>query len=102
VVTPDEVLPHLGTLSAEVLINDKVVAKCSDRGARYSLGEALAHASRDEPLHPGEFFATGTWPNGTALENGRWLEPGDTISLRINRVGSLSNSIGPRPSGTRS
>ena len=102
VVTPDEVLPHLGTLSAEVLINDKVVTRCSDRGARYSLGEALAHASRDEPLHPGEFFATGTWPNGTALENGRWLEPGDTISLRIDRVGSLSNIIGPRPSGTRS
>jgi 2-keto-4-pentenoate hydratase/2-oxohepta-3-ene-1,7-dioic acid hydratase in catechol pathway len=97
IITADELLPHLGTLKAEVLINDKVVARCSDRGARYSLGEALAHVSQDEQLYPGEFFATGTWPNGTALENGHWLEPGDTISLRIDRVGSLTNIIGPRP-----
>jgi 2-keto-4-pentenoate hydratase/2-oxohepta-3-ene-1,7-dioic acid hydratase in catechol pathway len=97
VITADELLPHLGTLNAEVLINDKVVARCSDRDPRYSLGEALAHVSQDEQLYPGEFFATGTWPNGTALENGHWLEPGDTISLRIDRVGSLTNIIGPRP-----
>jgi 2-keto-4-pentenoate hydratase/2-oxohepta-3-ene-1,7-dioic acid hydratase in catechol pathway len=97
VTTADELVPHLGTLNAEVLINDKVVARCSDRGPRYSLGEALAHVSQDEQLYPGEFFATGTWPNGTALENGHWLEPGDTISLRIGRLGSLTNLIGPRP-----
>jgi 2-keto-4-pentenoate hydratase/2-oxohepta-3-ene-1,7-dioic acid hydratase in catechol pathway len=97
IITADELLPHLGTLNAEVLINDKVVAQCSDRSPRYSLGEALAHVSQDEQLYPGEFFATGTWPNGTALENGHWLEPSDTISLRIDRVGSLTNIIGPRP-----
>ena len=85
-----------------MLINDKVVARCSDQDARHTLGEALAHASKDETLHPGEFFATGTWPNDTALENGHWLEPGNTISQRIDRVGCLSNIIGPRPSGTRS
>lgn len=94
VVTADEVLPHLGKLAGEVVIDGKTVAHCSDQGARWTLGEALAHVSSDEQLCPGEFFATGTWPNGSGLENGHWLEPGASITLRIDRVGSLTNRVG--------
>ena len=53
----------------------------------------LVHASRDEPLYPGEVFATGTLPNGCAMENDHWLQPGDTIELWIEAVGSLTNTI---------
>lgn len=94
VVTADEVLPHLGKLTGEIVIDGTTVARCTDHGSRWSIGEALAHVSVDEPLYPGEFLATGTWPNGSGLENGNWLESGASITLRVDRVGSLTNKIG--------
>ncbi len=96
IVTADEILDRWDALTASVEINGSIVARCSSRGPQFSLGEALAHASRDEPLRPGEFFATGTWPNGSGMENGQWLKPGDTLSLSIDGVGTLTNTVGAR------
>lgn len=93
-VTADEVLPWIEALDAEVRINDAVVSRCSTRGLQFSIGEALAHASRGEALHPGEFFGSGTLPGGSGMENGHWPQPGDRLELRIDRVGSLVNLIG--------
>ena len=76
-----------------LLLNGSFLAVFSSAGARFTLGEALAHVSREEKLFAGEFFGTGTWPNGSGLENGHWLQPGDTIQIDIDGVGSLSNTI---------
>jgi len=59
----------------------------------YTLGEAIAYASLDEQLYPGEFFGSGTLPGGCGMENGHWLKQGDTIELEIEKVGTLENSI---------
>jgi 2-keto-4-pentenoate hydratase/2-oxohepta-3-ene-1,7-dioic acid hydratase in catechol pathway len=59
----------------------------------FTLGQALAHVSRSEQLLPGEFFATGTWPNGSGLENGHWLKRGDSVQLTIAGVGTVENVI---------
>lgn len=96
VASADEVLPRLGEMRGRVVINGRTVAECSSANPRFSPGEALAHASRGEPLQPGEFFATGTWPNGSGLENGHWPRPGDTIRLEIAGVGALTNTVAPR------
>lgn len=93
VVTADEILPLIDRLSGSVSINDAHVADCSTAGMHFSLFDAIAFASRDEQLHPGELFGTGTLPGGAGMENGHWLTPGDTITLRIEGVGEVSNSI---------
>ena len=93
VVSADEILPHWGSLAGSVSLNGAPVAACSAAGARWSLGEALAHVSRGEQLHPGELFGTGTLPGGSGIENGRLLERGDTISLAIDGIGEVTNRI---------
>ncbi|MEX3007315.1 fumarylacetoacetate hydrolase family protein [Hoeflea sp. TYP-13] len=93
VATADEILPEINNLEGSVSINGETVADCSSAHMRYSMGEVLAAASMGEQLHPGELFGTGTLPGGSGMENGHWLEPGDRLELRINRIGTLSNTI---------
>ena len=93
VVSADEILPYLNNLQAEIRINGRCVVKTSTAGMHFSLGEAVAYASLEEQLYPGEFIATGTLPGGSGMENGRWLKSGDTIELTIERVGTLTNTI---------
>jgi 2-keto-4-pentenoate hydratase/2-oxohepta-3-ene-1,7-dioic acid hydratase in catechol pathway len=93
VVTADEIMPHLYNLSGEVRINGRSIVKTSTSDMDYTLGQAIAYASLDEQLYPGEFFGSGTLPNGCGMENGHWLKPGDTIELAIERVGTLINTI---------
>jgi 2-keto-4-pentenoate hydratase/2-oxohepta-3-ene-1,7-dioic acid hydratase in catechol pathway len=93
VVSADEILPRWRDLRGSVRLNGRVVAQCSASGARWSLGEALAHASRGEQLFAGELFGTGTLPGGSGIESGRLLARGDTITLAIEGVGEVSNRI---------
>jgi 2-keto-4-pentenoate hydratase/2-oxohepta-3-ene-1,7-dioic acid hydratase in catechol pathway len=93
VVTADEVLPHWRALKGSVRINGALVSEPTSAGPRWSLGEAIAHASRSERLYPGEFFGSGTLPGGSGIETGRLLGPGDTIEIAIDRIGTLTNTI---------
>jgi len=93
VASADEILPRWQSLRGTVRINGTRVAETSTAGARWSLGEALAHASRSERLYPGELFATGTLPGGSGIEAGRLLDAGDEIEIAIEGIGSIRNSI---------
>lgn len=87
------ILPRIDALTGTVEIDGKAAARCYTRGMRYSLGEVLAHASRDEQLHPGELFATGTLPGGSGMENGCWLSSGSRLRLTIDGVGTVEHVI---------
>lgn len=93
VVTADEILPRWRELNAHVRVNDALVTETTTAGARWSLGEMLAHASRSESLRPGELFATGTLAGGSGIETGQQLKPGDTVEIGINGIGTLTNRI---------
>jgi 2-keto-4-pentenoate hydratase/2-oxohepta-3-ene-1,7-dioic acid hydratase in catechol pathway len=93
VVPADEILPKWRDLSGFVRVNGSLISKPTSAGPKWSLGEALAHASRSERLYPGELFATGTLPGGSGIETGRLLEAGDTLEIGIEGVGTLSNTI---------
>ena len=92
-VTADDLLADVDRLDASVHINGELVCGTSTAGMRYSLGEVLAHASKDEQLHAGELFGTGTLPGGSGMENGCWLEPGDELRLCIDRIGEVRHRI---------
>ena len=93
VVTADEVLPHWRALKGSVRVNGKLVSEPTSADPRWSLGEAIAHASRSERLYPGEFFGSGTLPGGSGIETGRLLAAGDVIEIGIDRIGTLTNRI---------
>src|SRR6185436_5284708 len=79
VVSADAILPHWCSLRGFVRINGELVAEPTSADPRWSLGEAIAHASRCERLYPGEFFGSGTLPGGSGIEVGRLLSAGDVI-----------------------
>ncbi|CRZ17374.1 fumarylacetoacetate hydrolase family protein [Mycolicibacterium neworleansense] len=92
-VTADEILPRIDTLTGSVALNGSVLSTVSSVGMQHSLGEVLAHASRSEPLYPGELFGTGTLPGGSGMETGHWLRPGDTLTLTLDGVGQIEHRI---------
>jgi 2-keto-4-pentenoate hydratase/2-oxohepta-3-ene-1,7-dioic acid hydratase in catechol pathway len=89
----DEGSPALTALHGSVCINDSKVADCNGTKMQFSLPEAIAFVSQGEQLHSGELFGSGTSPGGSGLENGRWINPGDTLTLSIDGIGSLTNKI---------
>ena len=70
--------------------------------AQYAFGQMLERASADVHLRPGEILGSGTVGGGCLLEVkdetlGRWLEPGDVVTLAIERLGELRTPIVARP-----
>ncbi len=70
--------------------------------AHYSFAQMLARASADVHVRPGEILGSGTVGTGCLLEVkdttlGRWLAPGDTVTLSIERLGSLATPVVDRP-----
>ena len=92
-VTADEILPRINSLTARISINGKEVVSTSTAGMFHTLGEVLAHASRDEQLFPGELFGSGTLPGGSGMENGHWLKTGDTLILAIDGIGEIKHEV---------
>ncbi|MFN3542613.1 MAG: fumarylacetoacetate hydrolase family protein [Rhodococcus sp. (in: high G+C Gram-positive bacteria)] len=96
IVTADEITPYLDSMTATVTVNDELWSTTGTAGMRYSVGESLAYASRGENVYPGELLTSGTLPRGCGLELDRWIAPGDRVELSIQRIGSVTNTIGTR------
>jgi 2-keto-4-pentenoate hydratase/2-oxohepta-3-ene-1,7-dioic acid hydratase in catechol pathway len=92
IVTPDE-LGDPQTLEVEVRVNGETRSKGATSQMLFSFEELIAYASQDETIHAGEFFGSGTVGNCCGLEIGRFLESGDRIELRVDRIGALANTV---------
>jgi 2-keto-4-pentenoate hydratase/2-oxohepta-3-ene-1,7-dioic acid hydratase in catechol pathway len=99
VVSADAILSRWRDLEGFVRLDGAPIGTVSAAGPRWSLGEALAHVSRSERLHPGELFATGTWPGGSGIESGRLLSAGETIEIGIEGVGTIATPIVTKDAG---
>ena len=94
-MTDDNTGGTTGPVSVAELLarNGATVGTVFSSGMQWTLGEMLAHASRDERLCPGELFAMGTLPGGSGMETGHWLRPGDQLTLSIDQIGEISHPI---------
>jgi 2-keto-4-pentenoate hydratase/2-oxohepta-3-ene-1,7-dioic acid hydratase in catechol pathway len=59
----------------------------------HDIGEMLAYASKGERLDAGDIVSTGTMPGCCGLELERWIKPGQTVELEIDRIGTVTNRI---------
>ncbi len=105
-VTPDELADARRPSGYDLAMTGEVNGIETSRGrwsdAQFSFGDMLARASADTHLRPGDLLGSGTVGTGCLLEMrdatlGRYLEPGDDVVLRIERLGSLRNEIVARP-----
>jgi fumarylacetoacetate (FAA) hydrolase len=84
-------------------VNGDELSRGSWASARYGFAEMIERASADVRLRPGDLIGSGTVGTGCLLEIrderlGRYLEPGDTVELAIERLGRLATPIVERPS----
>ncbi len=107
-VTPDEVMAGRGPdakgpdLAMTAAVNGTETSRGTWAAAHFSFGQMVARASADVRLRPGDLLGSGTVGGGSLLEVrettlGRYLEPGDEVVLRIDRLGALRTPVVARP-----
>lgn len=94
-VTADEV-GDPGKLDLELTVNGQSRQKANSSLMIFTVGEIVAFISQIMTLTPGDIIATGT-PSGVGAATGRFLEPGDVVTCRINGLGELTNTLGQPP-----
>lgn len=94
VVTADEVGDPRSGLGLRTWVNRELVQDASTADMIFSVGEILAYLSEVMTLHPGDVVATGT-PQGVGFKRSppRYLRPGDTVAVEVERIGRVSNPI---------
>jgi 2-keto-4-pentenoate hydratase/2-oxohepta-3-ene-1,7-dioic acid hydratase in catechol pathway len=105
VVTADELEPHRRDgrlhLTCTAYRNGEQIGQDSLASMAWSFEEMLAYASRGVRLEPGDVLGSGTCGGGCLAEwwgrNGklepRPLEPGDEVTLEVEGIGSLTNTV---------
>jgi fumarylacetoacetate (FAA) hydrolase len=105
-VTPDEIAEARSgkgfALAMSATVNGVETSRGTWADIAFSFGEMLARASADVRIRPGELLGSGTVGGGCLLEIreatiGRFLEPGDDVVLRVERLGALRTPIVARP-----
>jgi fumarylacetoacetate (FAA) hydrolase len=85
-------------LAMTAAVNGQELSRGTWADIQYSFGDMVARASADVRLQPGDLLGSGTVGSGCLLEIGderlgRWLLPGDKVTLRVDRLGELSNPV---------
>ncbi|MFG2279654.1 fumarylacetoacetate hydrolase family protein [Streptomyces asoensis] len=108
-VTADELEPYRdeeGFLRLELTaeVNQEVVGRDLLSHMAWTFEEMTAYASRGTRVRPGDVLGSGTCGNGGCLAE-LWgvrgertppaLRPGDTVTLTVEGIGSVSNTVVP-------
>lgn len=91
IVTADEIEdPH--SLDIRLTLNDEVMQSANTRDLIFGIPELIAYISSIVPLEAGDVISTGTPPGvGLGRNPQRWLQPGETMAIEIERIGVLRN-----------
>jgi 2-keto-4-pentenoate hydratase/2-oxohepta-3-ene-1,7-dioic acid hydratase in catechol pathway len=89
-----EQLPDWQAVHGRVRVDGELWCEGATAGAAHDVGAMLAHASAGERLDVGDIVSTGTIPGCCGLELDRWIQPGQTVELEIDGIGTLANRIG--------
>ncbi len=96
-VSADEVGdPH--ALWIRAILNGETVQDSTTANLIFGIDEIVSYVSQTSTLEEGDLILTGT-PAGVGVfrEPQRLLQPGDEITIEIDRVGSLTNPVVAAP-----
>jgi 2-keto-4-pentenoate hydratase/2-oxohepta-3-ene-1,7-dioic acid hydratase in catechol pathway len=99
ITTIDE-FKDLSRIKMSVRVNGETWGEGDSSEMLWSIEELIAYVSLGDHVQPGDVIGSGTMGNGSALELGRSLKPGDVIELDVAGVGVLRNRMGQREQGT--
>jgi fumarylacetoacetate (FAA) hydrolase len=101
-VTPDELADVRGEtgydLAMTATVNGDELSRGTWSSAHFGFGQMVERASADVRLRPGDLLGSGTVGTGCLLEIRdeklkRYLEPGDVVTLAIERLGELTAPV---------
>jgi 2-keto-4-pentenoate hydratase/2-oxohepta-3-ene-1,7-dioic acid hydratase in catechol pathway len=92
-VTKDEI-PNPNALRIRSLLNGRVMQDSNTSDMIFDVPAIIEFLSADKTLPAGTLILTGT-PEGVgfARQPPVWLQPGDTIAVEIERIGTLTNTV---------
>jgi 2-keto-4-pentenoate hydratase/2-oxohepta-3-ene-1,7-dioic acid hydratase in catechol pathway len=96
-VTPDEI-PNPNELKIRTVLNQQVMQDWNTNDMIFDVPTLIEFLSGSTTLLPGTVILTGT-PHGVGMAQKppRWLQPGDRVSIEIEKIGSLQNPVFSEP-----
>ncbi len=93
IVSADEIAdPH--ELAIGLSIDGETLQDSNTRELVFKIPDLIEHLSSITPLLPGDVISTGTPPGvGLGRTPKRWLRPGETVTVSIQGLGSLTNPV---------
>ncbi len=78
-------------------VNGSQISAGNLKDMNWTFAELIHHASRNALLQPGDVIGSGTVGTGCLTEfpadTFAWLKPGDTVTLEVEHLGSLTTSV---------
>jgi len=96
-VTRDEI-PDPHALGIHLRIGDELLQDDTTGSMIHRIPAIIAYLSSIATLEPGDVITTGT-PSGVGFTRTppRWLRPGETVRIEIDRIGVLENPVVAEP-----
>ncbi len=94
-LTSDEV-EDVQNLDMRLTVDGEQRQKANTSQMIYPVIDIISFLSHIMTLEPGDVIATGT-PSGVGLATGDYLQPGARIECTIEKLGTLTNTLGPKP-----
>ncbi len=93
IVTADEIAdPH--QLGISLSIDGETLQNSNTRELVFKIPDLIEYLSSITPLLPGDIISTGTPPGvGLGRNPKRWLKPGETVTVSVEGLGSLTNPV---------
>ncbi len=93
IVTADEI-PDPHQLDISLTIDGETLQSSNTRELVFKIPDLIEYLSSITPLLPGDVVSTGTPPGvGLGRTPKRWLKPGETVTVTIQGLGSLTNPV---------
>jgi len=94
-LTADEV-DDVQKLKLKLSVNGEIRQDSTTGQMIYPVADIVSFLSYLMTLEPGDIIATGT-PEGVGFATGNFLKAGDQIEATIEKLGTLTNTLGPQP-----
>jgi 2,4-diketo-3-deoxy-L-fuconate hydrolase len=95
IITADEI-DNPQNLQLTLKVNDEIRQNANTSDMIFNVYEIVSFLSYMMTLEPGDIIATGT-PEGVAMATGNFLKADDKIECSIEKIGILTNTLGPKP-----
>ena len=79
-------------LGLKLWVNDELMQDSNTERMIFDTAEQIAMLSSRVTLRPGDLILTGT-PAGVGMPRGRFLRPGETVRLWIEKIGELVHGV---------